>query len=107
MAKFSHNNLRLQVDWLQILLMQSQHSCLQKTRTLPLAKIFFNTGQKVGGTESFPFPFLSYPFSALKLSLNNLSWNFETFPQGKNHAMIEPTTKKDTSDTEECLYCEP
>ena len=33
-----------------------------------------------GGTESFPFPFLSYPFPALKLSLNNLSWNFETFP---------------------------
>merc|ERR1712051_682609 len=33
-----------------------------------------------GGTESFPFPFLSYPFPALKLLLNNLSWNFETFP---------------------------
>ena len=33
-----------------------------------------------GGTESFPFPFLSYPFPALKLSLNILSWNFETFP---------------------------
>ena len=27
---------------------------------------------------SFPFPFL--PFTALKLSFYNLSWNFETFP---------------------------
>mgnify|MGYP007022919300 CR=1 FL=1 len=33
---------------------------------------------KRGGTESFPLPFL--PFSALKLSFYNLSWNFETFP---------------------------
>ena len=33
-----------------------------------------------GGTESFPFPFHSSPFPALKLSLNNLSRNFETFP---------------------------
>jgi hypothetical protein len=41
------------------------------------------TGKKIlnrGGTESFPFPFLSSPFPALKLSLYNLSWNSETFP---------------------------
>ena len=33
-----------------------------------------------GGTESFPFPFLSSTFPALKLPLYNLSWKFETFP---------------------------
>ena len=46
-AKSIHFYLWLQVDRLQILLMQSQHGYIQKTRTLPLAKFFLNTGQKI------------------------------------------------------------
>ena len=50
--------------------------------------------KKRGGTESFPFPFLSYPFPALKLSLNNLSWNFETFPTLSLCSITFPTILK-------------
>ena len=60
-------------EWVGEESVSDEEFVLPSKSTSKYPSLIYPSGSETGGTESFPFPFLSSPFPALKLSLNNLS----------------------------------